>query len=78
MFWSWLALYWAVPGFYVPGEERVNMVWGMVEHVWHKKGLGRELLEYRIRLVQSAHPECSIRSIPRSILLDFLNASAFR
>lgn len=48
-------------GFYIPGSEKcVNMVWGMVENAWHKKGLGRGLLEYRIRLAQTCYPDCSI------------------
>lgn len=48
-------------GFYVPGsEKRANMVWGMVENAWHKKGLGRELLDYRIRVIQTEYPDCSI------------------
>ena len=48
-------------GFYIPDHERrANMVWGMVENAWHKKGLGRKLLEYRIRIIQTEFPDCSI------------------
>jgi [ribosomal protein S18]-alanine N-acetyltransferase len=48
-------------GFYIPGHDKLaNMVWGMVERNLHKKGLGRQLLEYRIGIVQQHYPDCRV------------------
>jgi ribosomal-protein-alanine N-acetyltransferase len=48
-------------GVYIPGDEKLaNMVWGMVERDLHKKGLGRELLVYRINIIQKEYPDCAI------------------
>jgi [ribosomal protein S18]-alanine N-acetyltransferase len=47
----------ACGGFYIPkGERRANMVWGMVDSSLHKKGIGRQFLEYRIAQIQSLYP----------------------
>lgn len=48
-------------GFYIPGDKKeVNLVWGMVQKSMHKKGLGRQLLEYRIGIVKEQYPDCAI------------------
>lgn len=48
-------------GFYIPqngGEAR--MTWGMVEKLWHKKGIGRKFLEYRIEQIRLLNPNVGI------------------
>lgn len=48
-------------GFYIPGSGQLaNMVWGMVERALHNKGLGRQLLAWRISMVQKDYPHCAI------------------
>jgi ribosomal-protein-alanine N-acetyltransferase len=43
----------ACGGFCIPTENPAgNMVWGMVENALHKQGIGRYLLEYRIRKIK--------------------------
>lgn len=48
-------------GFYIPqnGNE-ARMAWGMVENSVHKKGIGRELFEYRMKQIRLSVPEISI------------------
>lgn len=48
-------------GFYIPqngGEAR--MAWGMVENSLHKKGIGRQFLEFRINQIRLINPEIGI------------------
>src|SRR6218665_1970110 len=48
-------------GFYIPEHEKqAIMVWGMVDNTLHKKGLGRQLLEYRIGIVKQHYPDCAV------------------
>jgi L-amino acid N-acyltransferase YncA len=51
----------ACGGFYIPqncGEAR--MAWGMVENSLHKKGIGRQFLEFRINQIRLINPEIGI------------------
>lgn len=51
----------ACGGFYIPrNENRGNMVWGMVDSVYHKKGFGKILLEFRIHSIKSDNPDVCI------------------
>jgi uncharacterized protein YdeI (YjbR/CyaY-like superfamily) len=47
----------ACGGFYLPkAERRANMAWGMVLNNLHKKGIGRQFLEFRISQIQKLYP----------------------
>lgn len=51
----------ACGGFYVPaGEKKASIVWGMVTSAWHKNGLGKKLLDYRIRMIKAMYPDYKI------------------
>ncbi len=48
-------------GFYIPkSNAEARMAWGMVENRFHKKGIGRAFLEYRINQIRLINPEISI------------------
>lgn len=38
-------------------DNVVNMTWGMVDAAYHKTGLGKKLLEYRLNLAQKMFPD---------------------
>jgi [ribosomal protein S18]-alanine N-acetyltransferase len=47
----------ACGGFYMyPNEFRAIMVWGMVESAFHKQGIGRQFLEYRMKQIRLLKP----------------------
>ncbi len=47
----------ACGGYYIlKNENRGNMVWGMVDKNFHKMGIGRQLLEYRIQEIKKLNP----------------------
>lgn len=51
----------ACGGFYIsPDGWNARMAWGMVGRSWHKKGIGREFLNFRIRRIRQLFPHCSI------------------
>jgi len=51
----------ACGGYYiVEDENRGNMVWGMVDNTFHKMGIGRKLLEYRIQEIKKLNPENTV------------------
>ena len=48
-------------GFYIYKEKPVaSMTWGMVDNAYHKKGIGKELFEYRMTQIQELYPDHSI------------------
>ncbi|MCF8238617.1 MAG: GNAT family N-acetyltransferase [Saprospiraceae bacterium] len=52
----------ACGGFYLTREESAAvMAWGMVDHKFHKAGLGSMLLQYRIDHLRKHYPEHQIR-----------------
>lgn len=51
----------ACGGFYIAKEtQRANMVWGMVHNELHLKGLGKELLLYRLEQIQELYPQSEV------------------
>ena len=48
-------------GYYVPtGQQRGHMVWGMVDRQYHKRGIGNELLVFRINEIRRLFPGYAI------------------
>ena len=48
-------------GFYITqNKQEARMAWGMVENSLHKKGIGRQLLDYCIKQIKLLNPEVSI------------------
>lgn len=44
-------------GFYaLPGLRQANLAWGMIHADHHGQGYGRQLTEYRLRLMQERYP----------------------
>lgn len=51
----------ACGGFYIySNKPNASMTWGMVHNDYHKKGVGKELFEYRVNQVQEAYPQHTI------------------
>ena len=51
----------ACGGYYVDGEgKRAGLAWGMVHRDFHKTGLGRELLAFRLREIRTHFPDIPI------------------
>jgi predicted GNAT family N-acyltransferase len=48
-------------GYYIITDTLIaNMAWGMIDHSWHKQGLGHQLFKFRIDEIKKAHPNHSI------------------
>ncbi|MBA3681036.1 MAG: GNAT family N-acetyltransferase [Bacteroidetes bacterium] len=50
----------ACGGFYLTNEDDAKMTWGMVENSFHKKGIGKEFLLYRLEEIRQLYPDCII------------------
>ncbi|MBA2611792.1 MAG: GNAT family N-acetyltransferase [Bacteroidetes bacterium] len=46
----------ACGGFYITDEKRANMTWGMIERSFHKKGIGKHFLKYRVDEIKYNYP----------------------
>ncbi|MCE3226094.1 MAG: family N-acetyltransferase [Bacteroidetes bacterium] len=48
-------------GYYIPKtDKKAKMTWGMVDSLHHKKGIGKLLLEFRIKIIEEQFPSHSI------------------
>ena len=48
-------------GYYIELDKQTAfMTWGLIHSDYHKQGIGRELFQYRINLIQSICPTCKI------------------
>ena len=50
----------ACGGFYITAEQNAHMTWGMVKNSFHKNGIGKYLLLYRIEEIKEFYPGHSI------------------
>ncbi len=51
----------ACGGYYLAkAASRANLCWGMVDGAFHKRGFGRQLLEFRIQEIANKYPNFSI------------------
>ncbi|MBL7921627.1 MAG: GNAT family N-acetyltransferase [Bacteroidia bacterium] len=50
----------ACGGFYLTNETDAKITWGMVENSYHKKGIGKEFLLYRLEEIKQHYPESII------------------
>lgn len=51
----------AAGGFYITKNgNKAHMSWGMVHNNYHKQGIGKELLLFRINTIKQLYPNCKI------------------
>lgn len=50
----------ACGGFYLTNGTDAKITWGMVENSFHKKGIGKEFLLYRLEEIRQMYPESTI------------------
>lgn len=51
----------ACGGFILVEPNVIELNWGMVRRDTHRSGLGRELLEFRLKLIAEKHPKAQVR-----------------
>lgn len=48
-------------GYFIdPEKQKAIMTWGLVHHSLHKQGLGKELFLYRLAVIKSVCPDCTV------------------
>jgi N-acetylglutamate synthase-like GNAT family acetyltransferase len=64
-------------GFAKIGDE-VTLTWGMVSQTMHGKGLGKELLQYRLDVIRSFFPSASVILDTTQFSYGFFERSGFK
>ena len=68
----------ACGGFYVVrSKPEVRLAWGMVHRTFHRKGYGRNLLNYRLDHIRKNFPEHSILLDTSQHTMDFFQKQGF-
>lgn len=68
----------ACGGYYLARDaSKANLCWGMVDGAFHKKGLGRHLLEFRLQDISSKYPDYPIQMDTSQHTLPFFEKLGF-
>ncbi|HWV32606.1 MAG TPA: GNAT family N-acetyltransferase [Dyadobacter sp.] len=70
----------ACAGFYFPDNQpdTAGLVWGMVAREFHRKGIGRQLLTFRLNKIQELCPGASVILDTTQLSFPFFEKSGFR
>lgn len=70
----------ACAGFYLPPDEDspAGLVWGMVAKEFHRKGFGKQLLDFRLKKIQELRPGAAVVLDTTQFSFAFFQKSGFR
>ena len=65
-------------GYYLNKDDTVSLCWGMVHRDHHKTGIGRALLEFRLKKIKEFHPGKKITQVTSQHTTAFFEKFGFK